>query len=68
MRPKRGDRLTWGALTGTVVDVHADKVHVSVLPDLIPRHTHGLGTDAGDCQTCRRLVRWRLDECKAAPK
>lgn len=68
MKPKAGDRLTWGALVGTVVDVHADKVHVSVKPDLVPRHTHGLGTQPVDCQTCTRLVRWRIDECKAVPK
>lgn len=30
---KRGDRLTRHGMTATVVDVHPDKVHVSVLQD-----------------------------------
>lgn len=43
---KRGDRVTQGTTAATVVDVHADGVHISVLPDVGPR----------------ALVRWRAEE------
>lgn len=43
---KRGDRIARHGIHGAVVDLHPDKIHVSVLPDL----------------GRRALVRWRLAE------